>query len=110
VLAGLLAVIAVLLVLWTTMVDSPYGGRSTASAPIDATPAIADRAASVPLAAPPLRQSAPAQERRQEDKSTGSIPASEPKVEPGMTTITIIDGSSGKRRQISVPGSSTGAR
>lgn len=107
--AGMVALAAVLFALWTMLVDSRYGAQQSAGAPI-APPAAAisaDKAEPSPPAAAALRRATSADPVRADDGPTGSIPAaeagSEPKAEPGMMTITIIDGSNGKRRQIQVP-------
>ncbi len=105
VVAGTLALIALLFVLWTVTGDSLYSGRPMASAPIEPVPSVtapANGTATVSAPAAPLRQAMPAGPSLQDDKPTGSIQDPEPTVEPGMTTVTIIDGSSGKRRKVLV--------
>jgi hypothetical protein len=112
VVAGALALIALLFVLWTAPGGGLYRDRTTANAPIESVPPVtapANDTATVLPHATTLRQAMPAGPSRQDDTPTGSIPDPEPKVEPGMTTVTIIDGSSGKRRKVLVrdPGAET---
>jgi polysaccharide deacetylase 2 family uncharacterized protein YibQ len=89
--AGLLGLAVLGFVAWATLVRDPLGGEPTASAPI-ATAQSADAGAGKqpPVPDGPVQQASPAQP----DKAA-----------PAGQTITIIDGSSGKRQEVLIPAS-----
>jgi polysaccharide deacetylase 2 family uncharacterized protein YibQ len=91
--AGVLGLFVVVFALWAVIADDPLGGEPTAivmaNPPLGAgkTPATA----SLPVG--PTRYDGP-------DPS-----AAAPKASSGTQTVTIIDGSSGKRQEVIIPGS-----
>jgi polysaccharide deacetylase 2 family uncharacterized protein YibQ len=94
--AGLLGLAVLGFVAWAILVRDPLGGEPTASAPV-ATAQSADASAGKqsPVPDAPVQQAPPAQP----DKAP-----------PGSQTITIIDGSSGKRQDVLIPASGEGAK
>ena len=109
--AGLVVFAAALFAVWTVARDHRFGGQPVASAPVEpaSPPVSAEGTAPVATPALPLRQAMPAKPAQAGEQTTGSIPSAELQAEPGMTTVTIIDGSSGKRRKVIVPDSKTTA-
>ncbi len=96
VVAGGLALALIAFAVWAAYMRDPSGGEPVATAPI-APPAAVDTSAAKPVAKPEL----PAE--------SAASPAP-PAIPPGSQTITIIDGSSGKRQEIVIPGKGDGKR
>jgi polysaccharide deacetylase 2 family uncharacterized protein YibQ len=89
--AGALAACLVIFGLWALLVDNPFGGEPVAVAPIELhIPAGSKTADSTPAAQ--AKGNAPAAADAPADKSAP----------PGGKTVTIIDGSSGKRQDVVV--------
>jgi polysaccharide deacetylase 2 family uncharacterized protein YibQ len=90
VVAGLLSLCLLVFVAWAMLMRDPLGGEPRAAAPI-APIQTADANADKPAPKPetPAQQAA----------------AGAPAVPPGSQTITIIDGSSGKRQEVVIPSS-----
>jgi polysaccharide deacetylase 2 family uncharacterized protein YibQ len=93
--AGLLSLGLVGFVLWAALVRDPLGGEPTASAPV-APVQTADSGAGKP-------------EPKSDMPAQPAAPAA-PAVPPGSQTITIIDGSSGKRQEVLIPASGEALR
>jgi uncharacterized protein len=85
-LAGLLGLFVLVFLLWAAIADNPLGGEPSA---VVAVLSEGKKADAPPVAAPPA--------------ASASDPSA-PKSPPGTQTITIIDGSSGKRQEVIVPG------
>lgn len=84
--------------LWLFFADYPLGGEpfATASIVVEPPPAVARATVGVPSSAAQaeaLSSSA--------DLSTGSIQPASPA--PGTTTVTVIDGMTGRREQVTIP-------
>jgi polysaccharide deacetylase 2 family uncharacterized protein YibQ len=94
--AGLLSLCVLVFVAWAMLMRDPLGGEPRASAPV-APIQTADAEAGKPA----LKPDTPAQ--------AAAAPAA-PGVPPGSQTITIIDGSSGKRQEVVIPGSGDAAK
>lgn len=92
---GVLGLFVTVFVVWAAVVKDPLGGEPTAI--VAALPATeeAPKIVAGPRAGPG-RYDGP-----------GQAEAAESKTAPGSQTITIIDGSSGKRHEVVVPGSGT---
>jgi len=88
--AGVLGLFVCVFVLWALIADNPLGGEPTAIVMTDQPQGVA---ANKPPATPPA---GPA-------RYDGPDPAAS-KVASGTQTVTIIDGSSGKRQEVIVPG------
>jgi uncharacterized protein len=86
---GLLSLFIVILVGWAIIVDEPFGGEPWAVASADLT---AVRSGGKPDEAGPL----PASQAANAGPATVAPP-------PGSKTVTIIDGISGKREEITIP-------
>lgn len=93
-LAGTLATALVVFVLWAAIARDPMGGEPYAKVAI-ATPDRADTKVSGP---------APTQEPARQEQA-----AAQPQT-PAGTTITIIDGSSGKRQEVTIPNTTDSKR
>jgi uncharacterized protein len=87
--AGALAACLVIFALWALLVDSPFGGEPVAVAPIELHVPAGSKTAD----AAPAKGNAPAQ--------AADAPAGK-SAPPGSKTVTIIDGSSGKREDVVV--------
>jgi len=77
------------LVVWAVFANDPLGGEPTAVVAIPSASKQAERTQQSPAGAP---------------DTTGAIKAPAQAIPPGSKTITIIDGSSGKRQEVVVPG------
>ncbi len=103
VLAGLLALFGVAVAVWGTFVNDPLGGEPVA---------VVSTAPSKPDA--PVALAGGERQHAHHDGMTGA-PAAAANVTikkmtpPGSTTVTIIDGSSGKSRNVIIPGKSSSA-
>ncbi len=86
--AGLLGAVLAGFVLWTLVVRDPLGGEPIATAPVTA-PVVVDKSDATEKAAAAAAPVAPA-------------------AAPGGHTVTIIDGSTGKRQEISIAGPAGG--
>ena len=101
VLAGLLGLVGLVVVLWAAFVNDPLGGEPVA--------VVATRSAGSASGG----ASGDGKEHSRFDGETGQAPipkdaaAKTPEVPPGSKTITIIDGSSGKRQDVVIPGDGT---
>ncbi len=104
VLAGLLALFGLAVAVWGAFVSDPLGGE-----PVAVVSTNPSKAGTPQALAGDQRQHA------RHDGNTSGAPAGEAKVKiekmvpPGSTTVTIIDGSSGKSHQIIIPGKSSSA-
>jgi len=97
-LAGALGISGLVVVAWAAFVHDPLGGEPVA--------VVATTMESAPTTAPGSKPETP------RPKETAATNATEPAKEatpPGSKIITIIDGSSGSRQQVAVPGNSGGA-
>ena len=101
-LIGLLGAFMVVLAGWAMIADDPFGGEPAAVAVVDATGAQAGGTARKPdeitIVRPPAPGSAAVAGR------PDGAPAEAPAPPLGAKTVTIIDGSSGKREQVVIPG------
>ena len=105
ILAGVLGLFGIAVVAWAIFVNDPLGGEPTAvvaTGPQAKTPAKPDRRR--PAAFPPRR----ADIRHGAAGERGHTRRCSPAPPPGSKTITIIDGSSGKHQDVTVPGRSSG--
>jgi uncharacterized protein len=113
VIAGALGLFLVVFVLWALIADNPYGGEPmvVVSAGTTATNTKTDAAkrdAARKTAASPQSADKPGKTGpNRYDSPAGSAPTttapSQPAIPPGAKTVTIIDGSSGKRQQVVLP-------
>ena len=103
ILAGLLGLFGIAMVVWAIFVNDPLGGEPTAVATTGS------------IAKPPAKPDTDSQQHSRSDESSSGeattakvviLPAVTPP--PGSKTITIIDGSSGKRQDVIIPGQSSG--
>jgi polysaccharide deacetylase 2 family uncharacterized protein YibQ len=100
---GVLSLFVVVVVGWSMVVDDPFGGEPIAVVRTDLASAISS--AGVPGAKPEeagVRAAGPAGEGRPPDAPPAAEAA--PPSAPAGRTVTIIDGTSGKRRDIVLPG------
>jgi uncharacterized protein len=115
--AGALALFLVVFVLWALIADNPYGGEpmavvsaATPAAKADAakTDAAKRDAARKTAASPQSSDEAGKTGPNRYDGPGGTAPRTtapgQPVIPPGAKTVTIIDGSSGKRQQVVLPG------
>jgi len=103
IIAGVLGGILVLFLGWTMFADVPFGGEpmAVASADLKAAAAAPDSGSAEPSARPAVQRAAgPAD--RYDGPDAGKPDATVPS--PINNTITIIDGTNGKREQVVVPG------
>jgi uncharacterized protein len=95
-----LALFVVVFVGWAMVADDPFGGEPWAAVP-------ADLAASMPDKTTPEKAasatSAPAPAAASERAVRADSPAAEAAAAPAGRTVTIIDGTSGKRQEIQIP-------
>jgi uncharacterized protein len=100
IIGGLAAFLAVF-VLWAIVADDPFGGEPMAAVRADMH--VAARPPAMPGVTP--SPSAEPQQPSQNVAATqpGSLPAAQA-LPPGSTTITIIDGKTGERHEVVVPG------
>jgi uncharacterized protein len=103
ILAGILGLFAIAVVAWAIFVNDPLGGEPAAVATTGS------------IAKPPVKPDTDSQQRSRSDepspvKATTAKVVVAPAVTPppGSKTITIIDGSSGKRQDVIIPGQSNG--
>jgi uncharacterized protein len=94
---GALALFLAVFVLWAIVADDPFGGEPVAVVSADLH-AVA-KAGPMPAASPPAQQAQPAQQNK--DAVAAASAVANP---PGSTTITIIDGKTGERHEVVVPG------
>lgn len=95
-LAALLAASGMVVAVWAAFVNDPLGGQPVAVVSTQPVPGAAAKTAGGSEA-----------EHRHEGAADGAAAAAatvDVKVPPGAKTVTIIDGSSGKRQQVIVPG------
>lgn len=95
-LAGALGLFVIAMVVWAIFANDPLGGEPVAVVAIPS----ANKQAGGEGMQQPHPEGAP--------DTTGAIKTPAPVVPPGAKTITIIDGSSGKRQDVVVPGNSNG--
>ena len=89
--AGALAAFVLIFALWALLVDDPFGGEPVAIAPVQSRTPAASKA----------EQPSAAQAKATPPAQTGSAPP-EKATPPGAKTVTIIDGLSGKRQDVTV--------
>src|ERR1700730_11487099 len=89
--AGALAAFVLIFALWALLVDDPFGGEPVAVAPAQSRTPAASKA----------EQPSAAQAKATPPAQTGSAPP-EKATPPGAKTVTIIDGLSGKRQDVTV--------
>ena len=90
--AGVLGLFIVVFALWAVIADDPLGGEPTAIVMADPPAGLASKAPANAPAAGPARYDGP-------------DPATAAAAKTGTQTVTIIDGTSGKRQEVIVPGS-----
>jgi uncharacterized protein len=106
--AGALGSFAALVLGWTLFADAPFGGEPMASASVDLHQSReSDRADAVPKPVEPSRSSSEQPSRsdrpnRYDGPEPKPVQPATPIAVPG--TITIIDGTSGKRQEVVIPG------
>jgi polysaccharide deacetylase 2 family uncharacterized protein YibQ len=86
---------------WALLVDDPFGGEPMAVAPADMQ-ADAGAQADQPVVTAENREPAGRAAEPANDAPTG--PPAAPKHAPGTKVVTIIDGTSGNRREVVIPG------
>ena len=99
--AGVLGATLAVFAGWVMIKDDPFGGEPIAVVRTDAGPANPDEAARVTIQRPPTT---PLNERPSRHDGVTIEAASPPP--PAGRTITIIDGTSGKRQEVLIPGPS----
>jgi uncharacterized protein len=108
IIAGVLALFLGVFVLWVVVVDDPFGGEPMAIVPADLH--IAAKTSQIPGAPQPI---APGDAAQQHDQPAAIVapPAQQAAQAPAAntTTITIIDGKTGNRQEVMVPGPATAA-
>ncbi len=104
ILAGALGLFGIAVVVWAIFVNDPLGGEPTATV---ATGSPAKAPAKPDVAADGQRHSRHDGTSAMAVPANTSTPAAAP-APPGSQTITIIDGSSGKRQDVVIPGKSSG--
>jgi polysaccharide deacetylase 2 family uncharacterized protein YibQ len=97
--AGVLGLFVVIFALWALIADDPLGGEPTAIVLADPPSAAAAKNPAGDPAPGPTRYDGP-------DPSAAAAKASS----GGTQTVTIIDGTSGKRQEVIVPGSADGKK
>jgi hypothetical protein len=103
ILAGLLGLFGIAVLVWAIFVNDPLGGEPTA---VVATGSIAKPAAKPHADSQPRpRTDEPLSAKAPTVKVTIPSAVTPP---PGSKTVTIIDGSSGKRQDVIIPGQSSG--
>ncbi len=98
ILAGLLGTVALVVVGWTLFVSDPLGGEPVAVVATKPAAAVADVVAGA--------ASGDGKAHARHDGATAHAAATEKAPPPGSKIVTIIDGSSGKRKEITLPGKS----
>jgi hypothetical protein len=96
--AAALGALAITIVGWAMLVEDPLGGEPMAIAPVDL--------AAAAKAKPEKADSAAGEERTGLSRDGGNGSCNEPPAAalPPSRTVTIIDGTSGQRREIVIPG------
>ena len=100
-LAGALSLPVMVFMAWAIIADDPLGGEPMAMVPANARPTAGEGAAvnpSRPGGAPTVADKS--RPNRYDGPTTGEQPQEPP---AGSKTVTIIDGSSGKRQQVVIP-------
>jgi polysaccharide deacetylase 2 family uncharacterized protein YibQ len=97
--AGALGLALLAFVVWTAAVDNPLGGEPAVV--VSATPSAAD-AKGAEAARPPIE----IKSGMANMPAAAQPPGAEPAAPSGGKTVTIIDGSSGKRQDVQLPGPS----
>ena len=90
--AGVLGLFVLVFALWAVIADNPLGGEPTAIVMADPPAGLANKTPANNPAAGPTRYDGP-------------DPAAAAAAKTGTQTVTIIDGTSGKRQEVIVPGS-----
>lgn len=101
-LAGALGLSGLIVVAWAAFVNDPLGGEPTAVVATKLTPAAPTDRDADPSGKQHARHDGPAVE------SAANAPTTAPP-QPGSKTVTIIDGSSGARQQVTIPGNNGSA-
>jgi polysaccharide deacetylase 2 family uncharacterized protein YibQ len=100
-LAGALACFALIFLGWALFADAPLGGEPMVVVPADQRADAAGAAKrTVELSAPPTVDAG----RDRPNRYDGPPPGQPAATAPGSTTVTIIDGSNGKRQDVPIPG------
>lgn len=94
---GGLAVFLAIFVLWSIVADDPFGGEPMAAVRADM------HVAARPPAMPGVTPSPSAEPQQPAQSGAAAAPAAQA-LPPGSTTITIIDGKTGERHDVVVPG------
>jgi uncharacterized protein len=103
-LTGALTLPVMVFMAWAMIADDPLGGEPTAMVPANPRPAAGEGAALNPArpgGAPTVADKT--RPNRYDGPTVGDSPP-EPELPAGKKTVTIIDGSSGKRQQVVIPG------
>jgi polysaccharide deacetylase 2 family uncharacterized protein YibQ len=93
IIAGTLALFLGVFVLWAVLVDDPFGGEPIAVVP-----------ATLHLPAKPFDLSSQSPETTPVPDGAPRRDAAPPPAAPATTTVTIIDGKTGERQEVTVPG------
>lgn len=103
-LAGVLGLLAIVVVIWALVAKDPLGGQPVAIVPTGDMTKIAAKPASVGKESPHHEGAASeAMPGTKQAEQKPVVPAVIP-LPPGSKTVTIIDGSSGKRQDVVLPG------
>ena len=97
--AAALAFFLGVFVVWAVVVDNPYGGEPMVAVPIDLHVAVTTKK---PEAAPPQADAAQPPGREVGKSAVAMAPAQAPAA--NTTTVTIIDGKTGARQDVVIPG------
>ncbi len=102
IIAGTLALFLAVFVLWAMVAEDPFGGEPMAVVPADMH--VVAKVPNIPgTGPPPLAQPQQAQQSHDAAAAAGQGSQGSPSA-PGTTTITIIDGKTGERHEVVVPG------
>lgn len=99
--AALLALSIVVFAAWAMLANDPYGGEPMATAHTNLTPANVAVKGDMAVSTEPGEAG-----RRYDGPAAGAAPGAP----PGSKTVTIIDGSTGKREDVTIPGASSDAK
>jgi polysaccharide deacetylase 2 family uncharacterized protein YibQ len=106
--AGLLACLPIALLGWLLFADAPLGGEPMVVVPAKLNAAAAGANTRTNPAAQPRAEEADSQQPARHDGAPGAagqpVGQTAAGTAPGTNTVTIIDGSNGKRQEVEIPG------